>query len=98
MVMSSSYDNLNNNDGWLQNAIGLFFNPRFGFGLIDAEKMVTNARSWELVAEKEICSVNATLARYLRYFSTFQIEDTISINLKENILKLHYILKKGYQK
>ncbi|KAF2349687.1 Peptidase S8 pro-domain [Trinorchestia longiramus] len=59
-VVSSNYDTLSNNEGWQQNALGLFFNLRFGFGLMDADKMVANAINWTRVPEKVVYSVNAS--------------------------------------
>ncbi|KAA0201933.1 hypothetical protein HAZT_HAZT004776, partial [Hyalella azteca] len=59
-VLSSNYDTLSDNEGWQQNALGFFFNLRFGFGLLDAEKMVTYALNWTTVPEKVVRSVNAT--------------------------------------
>uniref|UniRef100_A0A6A7FR57 Neuroendocrine convertase 1-like n=1 Tax=Hirondellea gigas TaxID=1518452 RepID=A0A6A7FR57_9CRUS len=60
IILSCNALTLKENDGWQQNALGLYFNMRFGFGLLDAESMVVNAKSWESVGEKVTCTVNAT--------------------------------------
>ncbi|XP_050520597.1 neuroendocrine convertase 1-like isoform X2 [Daktulosphaira vitifoliae] len=46
------------NDGWLKNAAGYNFNPQFGFGLINAYKLVKEAMGWINVPEKTTCAVD----------------------------------------
>lgn len=59
-VISSNYDTLKTNEGWYQNGLGLWVNLRFGFGLLNADRMVQQATTWETVAEQVTCSVNGT--------------------------------------
>ncbi|XP_045469329.1 neuroendocrine convertase 1-like [Harmonia axyridis] len=59
IVFSSAKSPLLRNPGWQKNGIGLWFNTRFGFGLIDAYKMVQMASYWVAVPEKRICKVEA---------------------------------------
>jgi len=46
------------NSGWSANAAGFDFNPQFGFGLLNAYKLVKEAISWNTIPEKSICAVN----------------------------------------
>ena len=46
VVHSSSPEPLEDNPGWQTNAAKLRFNSRFGFGLMDAEAMVNEAKKW----------------------------------------------------
>lgn len=43
------------NPGWSTNAAGFDFNPQFGFGLLNAYKLVKEAISWKTVPKKSIC-------------------------------------------
>lgn len=52
---------LSNNPGWSTNAAGFRFNPRFGFGLLNAYKLVKEAVGWRTVPEKFICAVDFRL-------------------------------------
>lgn len=49
---------LSRNPGWSTNAAGFKFNPQFGFGLLNAYKIVKEAINWRTVPEKSICAVN----------------------------------------
>jgi proprotein convertase subtilisin/kexin type 1 len=53
MVHSSSSAALSSNPGWQTNGAGMRFNSRFGFGLMDALKMVTMAEKWKNVREQK---------------------------------------------
>lgn len=57
LVWSCEITSLKRDVDWSQNSAGLWFTPQFGFGLINAFKMVTLARDWKTVPEKFICSV-----------------------------------------
>ena len=54
VVRSSRSDPLADNPGWQSNAAGLKFNSRFGFGLMDAEAMVSAAKEWRGVGEQRV--------------------------------------------
>ncbi|XP_045115111.1 neuroendocrine convertase 1-like isoform X2 [Portunus trituberculatus] len=60
VVWTSEWWPLANNYGWRTNKRGLKINPRFGFGLLNAEGMVRLARDWKNVPEQKICTVKAT--------------------------------------
>ncbi|XP_072018312.1 PC3-like endoprotease variant B [Amphiura filiformis] len=44
-------------DGWHINGAGFHVNPMFGFGVLDAGKMVELALTWEMVSEQLTCEV-----------------------------------------
>ena len=46
-----------NNDGWYENSAGLKYNHRFGFGLLNAKKMVDAALKYENVDKQETCEI-----------------------------------------
>jgi len=46
------------NSGWSTNAGGFDFNPQFGFGLLNAYKLVKEAIGWNTVPEKCICATD----------------------------------------
>lgn len=45
------------NPGWFKNAAGFWFNPRFGFGLMNAHALVTNALNWTTVPPGKFCRI-----------------------------------------
>ncbi|KAK0180404.1 hypothetical protein PV327_006048 [Microctonus hyperodae] len=47
------------NPGWQKNSAGFWFNPRFGFGLMNAHSLVTAAYNWSRVPNKIECTVKA---------------------------------------
>jgi proprotein convertase subtilisin/kexin type 1 len=59
IVWTSEMAPLRENDGWQTNAAGFRFNPRFGFGLMNAHALVKTSIDWPTVPEKSICTVNA---------------------------------------
>ncbi|XP_028044481.1 neuroendocrine convertase 1-like isoform X3 [Rhopalosiphum maidis] len=56
------------NSGWSTNAAGFVFNPQFGFGLLNAYKLVKEAISWNTVPEKSICAVNFRIPKNRKHF------------------------------
>ena len=42
-------------EGWLQNGAGFHFNHKFGFGRLDAGRMVNLAKSWKNVPKQRKC-------------------------------------------
>ncbi|XP_033633885.1 furin-1-like isoform X2 [Asterias rubens] len=58
IVMTSRSDHLEATD-WLTNGAGYKVSHSYGFGLMDADAMVTMARTWNRVPEQHICSENA---------------------------------------
>ena len=49
--------------GWRANGAGLQYNPRFGFGILDAERIVQMALSWQQVGKADQCEVAGQRAR-----------------------------------
>lgn len=56
---TSEYLPLEDNQGWHENAAGLRYNLRFGYGLMNAAKFVSAARNWTSVPPKSICVIQA---------------------------------------
>ncbi|XP_034943298.1 neuroendocrine convertase 1-like [Chelonus insularis] len=57
VVKTSEYNPLKHNPGWKKNSAGFWFNPRFGFGLMNAHALVYAAANWTNVPEKRKCFV-----------------------------------------
>ena len=62
-VESAQKDSLLGNEGWVENGAGFFVSHSFGFGLLDAEKMVEKARKWVQVAPQMRCETTATMKK-----------------------------------
>lgn len=45
---------------WFKNGKGFWVSNDFGFGLLNAENMVTMAKGWKTVPEKHTCIVTYT--------------------------------------
>ncbi|KAK5650610.1 hypothetical protein RI129_001639 [Pyrocoelia pectoralis] len=60
IVWSSEVSPVADNPGWQKNAAGLWFNTRFGYGLMNAFGLVSIALNWTTVPPKSICIVDAT--------------------------------------
>ncbi|XP_054263949.1 neuroendocrine convertase 1-like isoform X2 [Macrosteles quadrilineatus] len=59
IVMSSEVAPLANNQGsWRRNAAGFWVSMDFGFGLMNAKRMVDLAKTWTTVPENRNCSVS----------------------------------------
>ncbi len=54
IVNTASAKPLADNPGWQTNGAGHAFNSRFGFGLMDAEKMVRAAENWKTVGKQRV--------------------------------------------
>ncbi|XP_058803749.1 neuroendocrine convertase 1-like isoform X2 [Phymastichus coffea] len=57
VVYSSEHGPLSDNPGWFENAVGLWFNPRFGFGLMNAHALVSAGANWTSVPPKSVCQL-----------------------------------------
>lgn len=42
-------------EGWKKNGAGKEFNHKFGFGKLDAMRMIEKAKSWENVPKQRVC-------------------------------------------
>lgn len=58
---TSEYSALKHNSGWRQNGAGYWINSAFGFGLLNAARMINEAdpKHWKHVPEKYICYVES---------------------------------------
>ncbi|KAH0548887.1 hypothetical protein KQX54_003949, partial [Cotesia glomerata] len=56
VVETSEYSPLKHNPGWKKNSAGYWFNPRFGFGLMNAYSLVRAAANWTNVPDKIVCA------------------------------------------
>uniref|UniRef100_T1JDD6 furin n=1 Tax=Strigamia maritima TaxID=126957 RepID=T1JDD6_STRMM len=81
VVWTSDYENLKKNSGWATNGIGLKFNSKFGFGMMNAARMLKVAQTWITVPEKHICHVEASEKFPKAISSDQQLE--IHFNLKD---------------
>lgn len=70
IIWSCEISPLKQDIDWFKNSSGLWFTPQFGFGLINAFKMVTLAMDWVTVPEKFICSVPFDLRNVNQIFSS----------------------------
>ena len=52
--------------GWKRNGVGLMYNCRFGFGLVNSEELVKAALKWTNVPRKTTCYIQAR-AKYLLF-------------------------------
>jgi len=57
IALTSSSERLLNADKWQKNGAGLMVSHSFGFGLMDAQKMIETAVTWEPVKEQKVCTV-----------------------------------------
>ncbi|KAK4883552.1 hypothetical protein RN001_006871 [Aquatica leii] len=64
IVWSSEVAPIADNPGWQKNAAGLWFNTRFGFGLMNAFGLVTAATNWTTVPTRSTCVVEDSEGRY----------------------------------
>lgn len=58
LVRNCEVEPVSKNAGWSTNAAGHQFNPQFGFGLLNAYKLVKDAINWRTVPEKSICAAD----------------------------------------
>lgn len=55
VVMSSRHSPLDEEPGWSTNGAGRSFSHKFGYGLMDAGRMVELAQSWRTLPQQHIC-------------------------------------------
>ena len=55
IAWTSQFSILSNGTGWKTNGAGFKVNSRFGFGLLDARELVTEAKNWKTVPKKTVC-------------------------------------------
>jgi len=59
VAVSAEATPLADNPGWRQNAAGFWANTRFGFGLLNADRLVRAAEKWPPVPPKAECGCDA---------------------------------------
>ncbi|XP_068980359.1 neuroendocrine convertase 1-like isoform X1 [Bombus flavifrons] len=76
IVWTSEYNPLRENPGWFRNSAGLWFNSRFGFGLMNAHALVSASYNWTTVPDKTICKVEFAKAidKKLAYGNTRRLQ------------------------
>jgi proprotein convertase subtilisin/kexin type 1 len=57
VVWTAEVAPLADNRGWQRNAAGLRVNPRFGFGLMDAQAITQAAANWTNVPPAVSCTI-----------------------------------------
>ncbi|KAJ2949412.1 hypothetical protein O0L34_g15327 [Tuta absoluta] len=60
IVWTSEYTPLSANPGWQINSVGLRFDIRFGFGLMNAGALVAASINWTTVPNKHICRIEVS--------------------------------------
>ncbi|XP_069939490.1 furin-like protease 2 isoform X1 [Cherax quadricarinatus] len=55
VVMTSRYEPLRQEDGWFINGVGRRVSHKFGYGLMDAGKLVELAEKWTTVPPQHVC-------------------------------------------
>ncbi|XP_022796697.1 furin-like protease 1, isoforms 1/1-X/2 [Stylophora pistillata] len=65
---------------WVENKAGLFVSPVYGFGLMDAGRMVSLAKNWTRVPRQEKCEIKGT-------DTDKHIPDTVSITVRDCPIK-----------
>lgn len=76
VVWSSNWVPLSSDELWQKNSVGLYFNPKFGFGLIDAMKLVKMSINFINVPIQKLC-IDKT-----RYINKKFVNKYISIAMK----------------
>ncbi|XP_046966738.1 neuroendocrine convertase 1-like [Vanessa cardui] len=80
IVWTSEYAPLSENPGWQINGVGLRYDIRFGFGLLNAGALVSAALNWTTVPSKQICRIKASSSKenqMLELSSTKTVDITI---------------------
>lgn len=67
VAWTSEYSPLKDNQGWTQNGAGYWINSAFGFGLMNAARLINAAdpAHWQHVPEKFICYVQSDISSNL---------------------------------
>ncbi|XP_022824749.1 neuroendocrine convertase 1-like isoform X2 [Spodoptera litura] len=82
IVWTSEYAPLSANPGWQINGAGLYFDVRFGFGLLNAGALVKTALNWTTVPRDYVCRVNSAPSEEgnTRLWSRHHIEVLITVD------------------
>lgn len=55
---TSHFEPMMGSPGWRRNAVGLVYNDRFGFGMLNAAELVSRAKTWRTVPPQHSCTIN----------------------------------------
>ncbi|RVE44747.1 hypothetical protein evm_010599 [Chilo suppressalis] len=88
IVWTSDYNPLTNNPGWQINGVGLRFDIRFGFGLMNAGALVAAALNWTTVPEKFTCQIETAPSENRVHISSGEI---LEIPIKVDDCIINYI-------
>ncbi|CAH1637184.1 unnamed protein product [Spodoptera littoralis] len=82
IVWTSEYAPLSANPGWQINGAGLYFDVRFGFGLLNAGALVKTALNWTTVPRDYVCRVNSAPSEEenTRLWSRHHVEVLITVD------------------
>lgn len=78
---------------WNRNAAGLLVSSEFGFGLMDASKMIEYAKKWRTVPHQLSCEVqlNASNINYSRLVIPWRGDLRLTLPLKQENCKIQYL-------
>jgi len=58
-MLSSRFEPLRHEKGWMSNGVGRKYSHKFGYGLLDAAKIVNYAEKWQTISKQRICETPA---------------------------------------
>lgn len=67
LVWTSQVAPLSDNCGWNKNKAGFLFSVDFGFGLVNAYKLVKLAKEWKNVPEMSSCAIRMPKVKYVSH-------------------------------
>ncbi|XP_035214452.1 furin-like protease 2 [Stegodyphus dumicola] len=85
IVLTSRYEPLSKEDGWVTNAVGRKISTKFGYGLMDAVAMVKLAKSWKTLPKQHICySLPDTVERIIPAGHGEKLEASMNTSCKNS--------------
>lgn len=93
IAWTSEYAPLTANPGWQINGAGLYFDVRFGFGLMNAGALVTKALNWTTVPRAYTCRVDTTPAGVgeARLSSRENVDVTLIVDYDCNVNYIEHV-------
>lgn len=93
LVCTAESTPIRKNPGWQTNGLNLKFNQRFGFGMMNAERMVKTALTWVNVPEKTSCDVSHNPMKVWQFQSPGRLEIEFDVDrcLGVNDLQVNYL-------
>lgn len=79
VLMTSRYEPLKHESGWISNGVGRFVSHKFGYGLMDAEKMVKLASKWQPLPAQKVCETTQQIGKELTI--SFEANSQLEISL-----------------